>query len=179
MNDWWTGFILGFVPTAAAATIGWLRWLHELREKRREKDGRAKSEAELKEIRRRGLGPYLRAAYLAVPPFTGHGNQIIQSGDDIDPATPAGTRLALMVANVGAPVRELTDDWPNGTGIDTTHDLPHDEHTASMISYLYDPMKLGQTLRIRLDFETLDGVKLHHVYETRHGYAELKRVDPD
>jgi len=31
---------------------------------------------------------------------------------------------------------------------------------------------------ITIRFETLDGLELHQIYETRHGVCELRRVDP-
>jgi hypothetical protein len=56
MSDWWLAFLTGFVPAALAAVLGWVKWLHELREKRIEKAGRNEAEAahHLKEASHQG-----------------------------------------------------------------------------------------------------------------------------
>lgn len=46
------------------------------------------------------------------------------------------------------------------------------------LKYTYCPANHGKSQKVNLDFETEDGYKLTHIYQTRHGFCEFKRIDP-
>lgn len=167
------------VATVVVALAG---WIIEARKSRRERMEREALEAEMREIQRRGRAPFLRATYLHAPKFDERPNQILKPGETLNPLTladaPAGVLLKLQLANDGETVRDAGDDWPQGHGLVTNFGDLASAHRCGDIVYPYDASKLGMPMRIRIHFETQDGLKLHQVYEFRHGVCELKRIDP-
>lgn len=183
----WAGFknasglewIFRAIPTLAF-TFTLFSWLHARSEKRSEAAKRKIAEDEIRETRRRGNAPFFRASHLHVPQGNERPNQIVDFGKEVDVKTILpGIVLSLSLANDGHEARNLNDDWESGEGLELcSTGLKRDPHHATGLSYKYDPAKHGQTKRIKISFETLDGVKDQHVYETRHGFCEFRRIDP-
>ncbi|MDO8543768.1 MAG: hypothetical protein Q7S40_25280 [Opitutaceae bacterium] len=171
-------FGVGFVVSTLAFVFSLLRYLEERREKRTAEERAAVLESEMREIIRRGRAPFLQAAYLHVPKIGDRPNQIVQCGAEVDPSTPSGAMLQLDVSNDGESVRSVGDDWAPSEGLMLTPWGIKNDPQAAMVCYKYDPALRGQPRRITISFETLDGLKLHQVYETRHGVCDFRRVDP-
>lgn len=171
-SEW--ALAVGFVVSTGGFIFTLYQFLQARADKRAEQVRRQSAEAELHEIVRRGRAPFLRASALHV------NGAILEPGQSvIAESVAAGTDIGLDVANDGEEVRDISDDWADGQGIEILPwGLRHDASRASRINYRYDPKRHGVRERITIRFETLDGLKLHHVYETRHGHCELRRVDP-
>lgn len=107
------------------------------------------------------------------------GDRIVADATDLD-ALVDGAEVMLALANDGAEVRDIDDDWEPGTGFchSPTRTITQDNIAGAWIKYVYDSKLRGEPMRIRLSFETYDGLKLHQTYETRHGMLYIRRVDP-
>lgn len=172
------------VPSAAAV-LGWLKWWHELREKRKEKEARKVAEAELEENRRRAEGPHLSLNQMG-----GNGIGGIPLGGILGtknyPIPPDGTPISLIVINERGTVYDVSSEWidgeTTGAGISCTNNIiranPRGEGSSASILYDFRIARIGRPMRIRINFATENGIRMHHDYVTRHGHAELVRTDP-
>lgn len=167
-------FRVGFFVSTGSFVFTLFKYLEERREKRKLTD-------EMLQIRRRGRAPFFRATDLQVPPQGSASNQILFPGQEVIPVfTATNVRLTLNLANDGEEVRNSSDDWPEGEGfMHPAWGIKHDTNNAIEFTYCYDPSKHGQPMRIKISFETLDGLQLDQTYESRHGFCEFRRIDPE
>ena len=118
------GELLAILSGWLAAAFGWIKWLHELREKRREKAAKDKAESELVAIRRQAADsrPLFLLSQLAfngvtvpsgkpaehtfIPP--GNGCLLCYVRDEVDRKVPAGDFIFLLVENHGSNAYEIT-----------------------------------------------------------------------
>jgi hypothetical protein len=176
------------VISMIGGAIGWWYQRNEMLKERagrqREEQNRKIAEAELEAIVRRSQGPYLRAQYVRVPAYDGINalgqnarinSTSLRPSEEVDRNVPQSIQLNLILKNDGAQVRDVNDDWPQGQGINVT---PFGMKDYAELVYPYDPKKHGQQQRITIKFETSGGLKLHQTYEGRHGFCELRRIDP-
>jgi len=178
-TEWAYG--VGFFVSTGTLVFTLYKYLEERRAKWRLADEKRILTDEMRQIRRRGRAPFFRPTFLHVPPQGEAGNQIFHPGQEVIPVfTAKDVRLTLILANDGEEVRNSSDDWPEGEGfIHPSWGIKHDGNSAIEFTYCYDPSKHGQPMRIKISFETLDGLQLDQTYETRHGFCEFRRVDPE
>jgi hypothetical protein len=175
-----------------AAIFGWVKWLYEIKEKRRERAAKEKAESELKEIRRRSNAPYLRpndsrlnglywdrgqpGRISFVTPL--HGNLLCQLRNEVD-LKPEDEQIVLFVVdNIGESARSVTLKLDNETiSMQREADMQN-AHGFYFLVYPYKKAKHGAEQRLALSFESATGVQDTHIYKTRHGIRLLQRTDP-
>jgi hypothetical protein len=192
MSDWWIGFLAAFVPTAAGALLGWVRFFHEVRSKNRERASKERAESELQLIRRRSLddSPYLTpssesfngATFPSEKPGSsyylpaGGATLLCYFKNEIAEAVPAGTEIYMVLENKGSSAQEI-EITMDGQPIRL---LPFDIHeqTVPGIAYSYDPKIRGKEQIVSISFLARNGSRDTHRYVTRHGFRIFKRIDP-
>lgn len=133
-------------------------------------------ERELEDIKRRSGGPFFQKLAL----MTGAGPNTL-TGEYKGPRLAQGQQFKLVLSNEeGRGVRgvsfEMPHDWALFHG--ATDGIVGVGRTEVILSYPYDPQKHGTLQTVRVNFETYDGIKTHHVYSVRHGFCEFQRIDP-
>lgn len=176
----------------ATAALGWLRWLHELREKRREKTAKEKAEATLREISRRApaLSPYFavsnkRFNSLSIPSENSPNRRSISfgggllcfMGNEVGRDLPAGDWVYLAIANHGGDAYEISIDI-DGAGACLIDGKTGEGDQLMLIRYPFGMVERGVDQTIKVRFLRSDGVRDEHVYTTQHGRRVLKRIDP-
>lgn len=179
-----------------AAAFAWIKWLYEIREKRKEKKekekekaAKEKAETELQEIRRRGDGPYLvpndayfNALYIHNGPgqvgFMQPGYPSLLCADRQEVSQDIEEPVTFLVENTGKAVRAVTIKLDGEEiHIEKEADM-QDAHGFQFLVYPYYKDKHGKEQTITISFESSNGVHDTHHYKTRHGFRILKRVDP-
>lgn len=186
--------------SCCAAVFGWLKWLFELREKRKERNAKEqekaakeRAEAELKIIRRRALetAPYLAPAeerfngievkdledgkFYWFP--AGHLRVLSAFRDEVDKQNvKTGMKVYLIVSNRGSNAEEVRftlDGQPcRMDAVDAR------AFQLNGLIYIYDAALHGKEQVIEMNFLAPNGVRDTHRYRTRHGVRILKRIDP-
>lgn len=193
MSDWWLAFLYGFVPAALTAALGWLKWWHELREKRHEKAGREKAEGELLLIRRRGNAPFLAPdprtfGYLYLPaetpgsyPFVAGGSPelLCFTRSEVDRVgMKPGSDVLFVIQNKGEDADRIKVSL-DGKRIRLRQEPDLDSARGlDFISYEYIPELHGREQVIEVWFQARSGFEDTHKYRTRHGMRILERTDP-
>tara|TARA_B110001469_G_scaffold126381_1_gene143903 strand:+ start:779 stop:1279 length:501 start_codon:yes stop_codon:yes gene_type:complete len=137
------------------------------------------AEKELKEIERRGKGPYLLAPHMDARVNGEQQNQIFQPQNDTLGKITSGEIITLILINQGEEVRNVTDNWDETAGIGTIQGkIIQSNDRAAQIVYRYDLTKHGEKFPIQISFETQCGLQLTHTYELIHGVCALTRIDP-
>lgn len=185
--------ILGILSGWAVAAFGWIKWLHELREKRAERAAKQKAEAELREIHRRSAE---RCPYFSL--FDGRFNMITapsdelgqldslspNSGsvlcfwcDEVDRSIKSGAAIHLLVENQGCTAYEIAVTL-DAEPVKFLEVQTYESHVLNAIKYAYRPEHHGAEQTLEIQFLAEDGVRDRHRYVTKHGFRILKRIDP-
>ena len=192
MSNPWIVFFVGFLPPAAAAAFVWVKWLHELREKRKERAAREIAENELRLIRRRGSAPFLSPDpttfnIFYLPQEKPGEIPIIHAGSDrllcfarqeVARTLPADSGIAFIFQNRGesADKIRLTMD---GEQLELIKEPEIDDaHGLVAFGYKYRPALHGKEQFIAVWFQSRGGFEDTHRYRTVHGFRVLDRVDP-
>ena len=106
------------------------------------------------------------------------GNILYHDRQQVSDNLTAENVVILVVFNAGKNARRirLTGDIP-GIVVKQEPDISGTGHRI-YFKYPFVPADLGKTQKIIISFETDDGYDLTHTYETRHGFFELRRIDP-
>lgn len=108
-----------------------------------------------------------------------HPNVLTLQNKEIPREMPEGKTVIVVLDNNGKGARkiELSGDVVGGQ----IRQEPKIEaaHGLTFFKYPYDPKSHGKQQRIEISFETEDGHRLTHVYLTKHGYFEFRRIEPD
>jgi hypothetical protein len=199
MGDTLLGVIIGAVPTGAAALLGWAKWLHELREKNRERGAKEKergakerAEAQLREIQRRSTKstPYLAPSRHKFNGLDWHNpadgkhywvsagtrNLLCFLTEVINEEMPEGDEVMLLLENRGSSAQEIEVKMA-GQNVEF-FSMEDDGVRHPCIAYKYDPAKRGQEQIVEVSFLAENGFRDTHRYLTKHGFRILKRVDP-
>ena len=183
MADWLLEYLRDYGLPLGAAVLGLAGWMQaEARRRSAERRERAK-EQELEDIRRRAQGPYVVAKSI----WSRDHPVDVDRGLAVPDSTPANAQLEVHLWNSGETVRAVAASIPEswqfipelrrwGKPLAPTGILG--AKSECLLVYPYDPARRGAWETFRLEFETLTGLKTHHVYETRHGYCEIRRIDP-
>lgn len=191
-------FTVGFVVSTGGFIFTLFKFLHEQRGNRAERIKRESVEKELLENKQRADAPYLVASLLWAEDHHS-GEPAIRAGSGItilsdtrlhfnpgerfpsENLPVSGAKVYLMVKNQGKQVRaaRIADSVMSLDARDGEIAVDGTNQKRSRVIYNFDISKLGEAQRFVLHFESLDGFKQSHVYETRHGFCELRRVDPD
>ncbi|HEY4248713.1 MAG TPA: hypothetical protein VGM64_17965 [Lacunisphaera sp.] len=193
MSDWMLGFLTGFIPAGATAIFGWIKWWHELREKRRERAVREKFEAEIAEFRRRSVkvAPYLKISHdrfegmqIASGP---HGRSqwlsalypcILSFYEEEVPAdTKPGETVFLVVSNAGASALDVSAKIDDDVAWFVEPQNQEASHLR-LLAYNYRPELHGTLQTVSLQFLQEDGDHGVQAYEAKHGIRWLRRIDP-
>lgn len=152
----------------------------------------AKDRAELQALRRRGEAPFFRTATSTVTkvmtgPFEwfwcspGHPEwkQVLDGGRaEIKPDLKLGAPVLMLVENAGSETREVKVE-PNEHEISLDCEPDVEESSGHWwLAYPYAPEKRGEEQSFIVSFETDTGVQGKHAYVLKHGFRELRRVDP-
>ena len=185
--------LLGLLSGWLLAAFGWIKWLHELREKRRERAAKEKAETALLEIRRRatdssplfllsserfngvtipGSKPTEHFVFLA-----GHACLLCYMRDEVDRKVPLGEFIYLLVEHRGSDAYEISIqlDEEEAGFIQAEAD---GHYPIYAIRYAYRPEYHGREQTIKVRFLAANGVRDTHRYATSHGIRAIKRIDP-
>jgi hypothetical protein len=183
MSPYWTLVAVTIVGWSAAA-LGWLKWLHEIREKR-------KAEQALHQIKRRGEAPYLEPSAT----FFNGINFIFEKDeprlwqadspnvlgfrrDEVDSNLPPEQPIIFVVNNAGETARGVIVKL-DGEQIALKREADFNNSQGLFyLEYPYKPEKHGMEQAITIQFETRSGVQDTHRYVTKHGFRILRRADP-
>jgi hypothetical protein len=95
-----------------------------------------------------------------------------------DQTIPKNERIVLLLANIGStPRMPRVAGEIAGAEIEDECDEP-EAHGLSLFAYPYDPESHGKVQKVEVSFETHGGERFTHIYETRHGFFEFRRIDP-
>lgn len=97
---------------------------------------------------------------------------------EVGKEVPENTPIIFVVDTGGKGARRISvsGDIP-GLKIQQEPDI-NAANNLVYFKYPYVPSKHGMKQKVSFSFETEDGDKLTHTYETRHGFHEFKRIDP-
>lgn len=186
--------VAGLVVSFLAAVFGWVRWLHELGEKRRERAARQDAEAKLALMRRRSLAecPYF-SLYDELPDMlilpkdgTGEVNAILDgsphllscSRNEVGPEVEEGDPVLLLIENNGQRAQEVSVTLDNKP-IEFMHVEEHSTgQRIPVFSYPYRLEMLGREQTLTVSFLSVSGARDTHRYLTKHGVRFLRRIDP-
>lgn len=157
-----------------------------------EQKKRQTAEAELQIIRRRGQAPYLipsrdRFNMMYVPSENPaaiefrsprHSDILCEDRHEVDRQLAAGSRIFFVVDNTGHAARRIKIDLDGTPALIGTEPEMSDSKGRQFLIYSYDPSRHGQEQRLRISFETSDGIQDTHIYSLRHGLRSLYRIDP-
>jgi hypothetical protein len=106
------------------------------------------------------------------------GNILYNQRQEVSKNLTAGNMVILVVSNSGKNARKirLSGDI-TGIVIKQEPEMSGARHRV-FFKYPFSPVDRGKTQKIIISFETDDGYDLTHSYETRHGFFELRRIDP-
>jgi hypothetical protein len=79
--------------------------------------------------------------------------------------------------NQGEAVRAIQLE-PAGIQFEPSDGELREGASTASLWYRFEPDKGGSTIRFTINFETVDGWQQRQTYETRHGFCELRRIDP-
>ncbi len=97
-----------------------------------------------------------------------------ETGKDVEKGEP----IFMVIENTGQPARNIRFSGDvTGISIGKEPDMDSSAH-RQFLRYPFDPEQRGKVQKIVMSFETPDGYDLVHTYETRHGFFELRRIDP-
>lgn len=192
LDNPWIVFASGLMVGGAAAVYPWVKWLHEIRQKRKEKEGREKAEAELKLIRRRGDAPFLaldesRFEQFLFPPaepgkirFVRPGSSMLlcYARQEVERDTPGNHAVMLVFENRGLAADKIKVTL-EGHPV-TILSEPDIRSANGLVALQYDYHREchGQEQTFIVWFQARNGFEDTHRYRTRHGIRELERVDP-
>ena len=175
------------------ALFGWIKWWHELRDKRKERAARLKAEAELAAARRRSVesSPYLvpsdrRFNGVTVPAKEPGQRLIIHAGcggllcfmrDEVQRDVTAGESIYLLVDNHGRDAYEIAIDL-DGEPVGLVKAETEGGDGILAIRYPYRPEFHGRAQTIQIGFLSAGGHPDAHRYAMRHGFRTLQRIDP-
>lgn len=91
-----------------------------------------------------------------------------------DPTLP----VVLLLKNVGQPVATMTVQMDDCDVVIDAERQTKNAHGIEYLAYKYAEKAHGQTKQFRLSFQSIDGYKDKHTYETVLGSRVLRRIDP-
>jgi hypothetical protein len=86
-----------------------------------------------------------------------------------------GARIGLVLANSGKRARRIS---VSGDLQDVEMEQVRETYDLLVLSYRYFKASHGQMQNIKFSFETEDGYRFEHTYETKHGHFCFRRIDP-
>jgi hypothetical protein len=185
-------------PKYAAIIISGLALLYTYCKDRKMNKRMAKVEEEQKLEKQEAALRRSRASAPYFTPSTALYNNLFELGDDGQfHSWGAGSKNLLTVrrkeiakdASKDTPVIFVIDNLgKDAKRIKISGDIPGFEMKREprisaagdylFVKYPYDPAQQGKTQKVIFSFETEDGDNISHIYETRHGFHEFKRIDP-
>lgn len=194
-TEWTLG--VGFVVSTLSFVFTLFKFLNERREKRAESARRGMAEIVLRETQRRADAPFLMVRSMYAENHTS-GEPAVIEGRHItiyqdtrltfrpgeafamDRLPAEGAAVCLVVVNHGRRVRAARITQPSDYALDAALGHISEDNAGRLPKIIYPFLRehLGQAVSFTLEFESLDGVQQRHIYETRHGACELRRIDP-
>lgn len=189
MDSTTIGLIGSTVVGFAAAAFAWIKWLHEIRDKRLERTAKQEAEKQLSEIRRRSLinSPYFKVTENHIPLLkitNSHSiiscrreNLLTLGIEEVREDCPTGEAVYLALKNQGIAAYDVTIKLE---GMDA--ELLRAERFAGnslyVLRYSFDVAQRGRDQVMEVQFMSADGVRDSHKYVTQHGMRRLTRIDP-
>jgi hypothetical protein len=204
--DWHA--ILGFLVGCLTTVFPFYKWrierkdkkrevqekLQERAEKMQEREERKKAEAELAAVSRRAFdaAPYFavsdrRFDLIEFPSDNPRKNFRLAPWEpsmlsfmhtEVDRTIPDGEQILLLIEERGSPAEEIKI-LLDGNPASLVYGL-FDRRQSQLpaIQYAYRPQCHGKEQTFEISFLASNGVRDTHRYATRHGFRELRRIDP-
>lgn len=174
MSPWLPDYIITYVIPiggTAVALAGWIR--AEILRRKAEAKEQVNAKV-LDDIGRRANGPYFHASFL----FADSMKFPLKKSGAVPTTLAPGSLIRLYLSNAGRGVRGATFSMPTHWSVHLATPGFISQERETEIQYAYEPTKRGELAKIRIDFETPEGLKIHQVYQTRIGHCEMHRIDP-
>ena len=106
------------------------------------------------------------------------GNVLYHDRKEVSDALKDNDPVIFVIDNLGKAARKirLSGDI-TGITLKQEPDMS-DSRRRLFLKYPFVPVNRGKEQKIVFSFESEDGYDLTHIYQTRHGFFELTRIDP-